>query len=99
MSRLPSSRGSSAAAAGRSSPAAGRRPGVLVQSPKSDIYVAMLGISLGAIIIACILMTLIFSKYELQHKGFRAHGSISDRHARLGMWDPEFRIRVAAGPR
>ena len=41
---------------------------MLVQSPKSDIYVAMLGISLGAIIIACILMTLIFSKYNFSTK-------------------------------
>jgi hypothetical protein len=68
LSRLPSNRSSSAAASGRSAPAASRRPGVLVQSPKSDIYVAMLGISLGAIIIACILMTLIFSKYNFSTK-------------------------------
>ena len=27
-------------------------PGVLVQSPKSDIYVVLLGISLGAIVIS-----------------------------------------------
>ncbi len=69
MSRLPSSRSSSSASSSRSSaPAAGRRPGVLVQSPKSDIYVAMLGISLGAIIIACILMALIFSRYNFSTK-------------------------------
>jgi hypothetical protein len=67
LSRLPSSR-SSSAPAGRSAPAAGRRPGVVIQSPKSDVYVAMLGISLGAIVIACILMTLIFSKYEFKTK-------------------------------
>jgi hypothetical protein len=40
----------------------------VIQSPKSDVYVAMLGISLGAIIIACILMTLIFSRYEFKTK-------------------------------
>ena len=69
MSRLPSSRSSSAASSGRSSPAAAaRRPGVLVQSPKSDIYVAMLGIALGAIIIACLLMTILFSKYSFSTK-------------------------------
>ena len=33
------------------SPAGGAAGGVLVQSPKSDIYVAMLGIALGAIVI------------------------------------------------
>ena len=68
MSRLPSSRGSSAAASGRSSSAAPRRPGVLVQSPKSDIFVAMLGIALGAIVIACILMIILFSKYSFSTK-------------------------------
>ena len=68
MSRLPSSRSSSAASAGRSSPAAGRRPGVLVQAPKSDIYVAMLGIALGAIVISCILMIVLFSKYSFSTK-------------------------------
>jgi hypothetical protein len=45
-----------------------------VQSPKSDIYVAMLGIALGAIVIACILMTILFSKYSFSTKvsGFMA---------------------------
>jgi hypothetical protein len=68
LSRLPSNRSSSAASPGRSSAAAARRPGVLVQSPKSDIYVAMLGIALGAIIIACLLMTILFSKYSFSTK-------------------------------
>jgi hypothetical protein len=68
LSRLPSSRSSSAAPSGRSSPAAARRPGVLVQSPKSDIYVAMLGIALGAIVISCILMIVLFSKYSFSTK-------------------------------
>jgi hypothetical protein len=40
----------------------------LVQSPKSDIYVAMLGIALGAIIIACLLMVILFSKYNFSTK-------------------------------
>jgi hypothetical protein len=67
LSRLPLGRSSSAAPS-RSAPAQGRRPGVLVQSPKSDIYVAMLGISLGAIIIASLLMVLIFSQYGFSTK-------------------------------
>jgi hypothetical protein len=60
LSRIPSSRGSSA-----STPraAATRRPGVLVQSPKSDIYVTLLGISLGAIVLACLLMVLLLTQY------------------------------------
>ncbi len=68
MSRLPSSRGSSTAG-GRSAATAQRRPGgVLVQSPKSDIYVAMLGVSLAAIVIATILMAVILSRYGFSTK-------------------------------
>ncbi|HWE39765.1 MAG TPA: hypothetical protein VG406_24665 [Isosphaeraceae bacterium] len=40
------------------------RPGVFVQKPKSDIYVAMLGVSLGAILLAVILMALLLSSYK-----------------------------------
>ena len=70
MSRLPSSRSSSAASSGRSSPAAAARaPRRLGQSPKSDVYVAMLGIiAARAIIIACLLMTILFSKYSFSTK-------------------------------
>jgi hypothetical protein len=69
LSRLPSSRGSSAAAAPSSRSAAAARPrGVLVQSPKSDIYVALLGIALGALIIACILMTIVMGRYGFSTK-------------------------------
>lgn len=63
MSRLPSTRGSSAGAGGRSAATQRRPGGVLVQSAKSDIYVAMLGVSLAAILIATILMTVIFASY------------------------------------
>ncbi len=65
MSRLASSRGSKAPARGA---AAQRRPGVLVQSPKSDIYVTLLGISLGAILLATLLMVLLFSQYGFSTK-------------------------------
>ena len=65
MSRQPSTRGSSAGAAGRgSASAAPRRPGVLVQAPKSDIYVVLLGVSLGAIVLACLLMALMLNRYS-----------------------------------
>jgi hypothetical protein len=40
----------------------------VIQSPKSDIYVAMLGIALGAIVIACLLMIILFSKYSFSTK-------------------------------
>ncbi len=59
MSRLKSSRGAS-----RPAPARGGRPGVFVQTPQSDIYVAMLGIALGAIILGCLLLVLHLNSYE-----------------------------------
>jgi hypothetical protein len=62
LSRQPSTRGSSTATASRGA-AAQRRPGVLVQAPKSDIYVALLGIALGAIVMACLLMLLMLNRY------------------------------------
>ena len=68
MSRLPSSRGSSAPASAGRSAAAARPRGVLVQSPKSDIYVVLLGVSLSAIVIATILMIVLFSRYSFSTK-------------------------------
>lgn len=66
MSRLPSSRGSSTT---RAAATPARRPGgVLVQSPKSDIYVALLGVALGAIIVSCLLMVMLFSNYGFSTK-------------------------------
>jgi ABC-type proline/glycine betaine transport system substrate-binding protein len=67
LSRLASSRSSSGSGATRTA-AAQRRPGVFVQAPKSDIYVALLGISLAAIILATLLMTLLFSQYGFSTK-------------------------------
>jgi hypothetical protein len=67
LSRLPSTRGSSGSTTTRAA-AAQRRPGVFVQAPKSDIYVALLGISLGAILLATLLMALLFSQYGFSTK-------------------------------
>ena len=55
---------------GRSSAPArgGARPGVFVQQPKSDIYVTMLGIALGAMFVGSILLALILAKYEFKVK-------------------------------
>jgi hypothetical protein len=39
-----------------------------VQSPKSDIYVVLLGVSLGAIVISVILMIVLFGRYEFKTK-------------------------------
>ena len=67
MSRLrPGRAASRPAAAAR--PAAARRPGVFVQTPRSDIYVAMLGIALGAILLGWLLLVLVLNRYEFKVK-------------------------------
>jgi len=63
LSRLRSGRGSKAAG-GAKKPAAARARGVLVPAAKSDVYVALLGISLAGIVISCILMAMLLMKYE-----------------------------------
>jgi hypothetical protein len=65
VSRPRSSRAASSGGGG-SRPAA--RPGVFVQTPKSDIYVALLGIALGALIFGAILLLLILNSYEFKTK-------------------------------
>ena len=65
MSRPRSGRAASSGGGG-SRPAA--RPGVFVQTPKSDIYVALLGIALGAMILGCLLLVLILNGYEFKTK-------------------------------
>jgi hypothetical protein len=37
-----------------------------VQAPKSDIYVALLGVALGAMVIGCILLLVVLSRYNFQ---------------------------------
>jgi len=64
MSRPRSGR-SSNAPAGR---APAGRPGVFVQTPKSDIYVVMLSIALGAMLLGSLLMILILNRYEFKVK-------------------------------
>ncbi|MBV8557130.1 MAG: hypothetical protein JO116_16325 [Planctomycetaceae bacterium] len=57
---------------GRSSAPAGRapagRPGVFVQAPRSDVYVALLSVALGAMIVGCILLVLILRRYDFKTK-------------------------------
>jgi len=62
MSRARSARGASAGG-----PAAGR-PGVFVQAPQPDIYVALLGVALGAMILGCILLLMILMRYDFKTK-------------------------------
>jgi hypothetical protein len=61
----PTTRGAARAAA----PAAAKRPrGVYVQAPRSDVYVVLLGISFGAIALACLFLFLVWNRYELKTK-------------------------------
>jgi hypothetical protein len=49
-----------------SKPAPAKARGVYVQSPKSDVYVTLLGISLGALLLACLLLFLVYSRYDMK---------------------------------
>ncbi len=37
-----------------------------MQAPKSDIFVAMLGVALGAVLLSCLLMLLILWRYDFK---------------------------------
>ena len=66
MSRPRSStRGSGASPAARGARAGGR-PGVFVTTPKSDIYVALLGVALGSMILATLLLVFILGRYDFK---------------------------------
>jgi hypothetical protein len=65
LSRPRSATGRGASAGGRVAPG---RPGVFVQKPKSDVFVAMLGVSLVAMITGCILLVMILNRYEFKTK-------------------------------
>jgi hypothetical protein len=67
MSRPRSGRSSTPTPARGTRPAGGR-PGVFVQAPKSDIYVAMLSIALGAMFVGTILLVLILARYDFKTK-------------------------------
>jgi hypothetical protein len=90
-----SGRGASRPAARSSGRPAGAR-GVFVQTPKSDIYVTMLGIALGAIVLGCLLLVLLLNRYEWQIKAAAIGGNTphlasisSDRaEARTGLAAP-----------
>ncbi len=69
MSRPRSGRGASTVASprqGMRSGGGGGRPGVFVQAPKSDIYVALLGVAAGAMFIGALLLLVVWSKYDFK---------------------------------
>jgi len=68
VSRLKSAPAAKRSTPARSSAAAGGARGVYVQSPKSDIFVVMLAISLGAILFGCLLLTLVMNRYDFKIK-------------------------------
>ena len=65
MSRARSTSAKAAPAKNKKSRTPGR-PGVYVATPKSDVYVALLGVSLGAMILATLLLTLLLNSYEFK---------------------------------
>ena len=48
----------------RSAPAGGR--GVYVQQAKSDIFVVLLAVSLGAILLGCLFLGLVMNRYDFK---------------------------------
>lgn len=64
MSRPRSGRGASTGS--RAARPAGGARGVYVQAPKSDIYVALLGVALGAMVLGCLLLLLVLNRYGFQ---------------------------------
>jgi hypothetical protein len=39
-----------------------------VQSPKSDIFVALLSVALGAMVLGCLLLIIVLGRYEFKTK-------------------------------
>ena len=71
MSRRRSGQGGSRSSAQRA--VTGRQ--VMVPSARSDIYVALLGVALGAIVIGCILLALVMNRYEFKMKAAQVTAS------------------------
>ena len=42
--------------------------GVFVQTPRSDIFVVLLGVALGAIVLGCLLLLLVMNRYGFSSK-------------------------------
>lgn len=44
----------------------GGRPGVFVTTPKSDVYVALLGVALASMILAILLLVMLLGRYDFK---------------------------------
>jgi hypothetical protein len=65
LSRPRSGRGVSTTGGVRT---AATQRGVYVQAPKSDIFVALLGVALGAMVLGCLLLVLVLNRYGFSTK-------------------------------
>jgi len=91
MSRLRSSAAANRPAA-RTAPAGGAR-GVYVQAPKSDIFVVLLGISLGAILLGTLLLGLVMNRYNFKTRPTALLAPLSASSIRVAQWDdPDPRV-------
>jgi len=84
LSRLRSAPGAKSAA--RSS-AGGAARGVYVQSPKSDIFVVLLGVAFGAMLLGCLLLILVWNRYGFSTK---AVANLTPPAAIAGVTTPTF---------
>ncbi len=72
--KAPAKPAARAARGASASAAAGR--GVFVQKPKNDIFVVMLGIALGSILLACLLLFLVWNRYDRNIKAAALAGPV-----------------------
>jgi hypothetical protein len=79
---------------GASAPRAGGRPGVFVQQPRSDVYVAMLGVALGAMVLGCLLLVLILNRYEFKTKAASLSTPASSTALAAHLENPQNRVSV-----
>jgi hypothetical protein len=79
---------------GASPARAGGRPGVFVQQPRSDVYVAMLGIALAAMILGCLLLLLILNRYEFSFKAASNASAPASTALAANLENPENRVSV-----
>lgn len=70
MSRLRSAPAAKGKGKAKPAAAASRAPGrqVMVPTARSDVYVTLLGVALGAILLGCLFLVLVLNRYEFKTK-------------------------------